>query len=273
MGKDRTPVPTKTSAEVLFLQDHTCCICCEPGKTVQVHHIDEDPTNHSPQNLAVLCLDDHDRTQIRGGFGKRLLAAEVEKYRDDWLVRVKRRRAKADDMAVATMGHSSGSSVGSNWTRPPMAQLKAYVDHLPKLRRTAYEDARPEWDSGVTGRMRGASSEVIDILEYVLNYLSAWYPPDHFGPDGARKYFNDYVASRYLWHRSLHDREDPGSGGTIVGVLAAGGVMEDMSRAVEEMVGAVAVGEIDLIKWRKRWHAAESRPFLLKLRSYFTGRS
>jgi hypothetical protein len=105
MGKERTPVPPEVSAEVLFLQDHTCCVCREPGKAVQLHHIDEDPTHHSIRNLAVLCFDDHDRTQVRGGFGKRLLSAEVEQYRDDWLERVAQRRAKADELAVASAEH------------------------------------------------------------------------------------------------------------------------------------------------------------------------
>src|SRR5262249_34062493 len=78
MANLRTPVPTEISTEVLFAQGHTCCVCREPGKAVQLHHIDENPTNHSPENLAVLCLEDHERTQLRGGFGKKLLAPEVK---------------------------------------------------------------------------------------------------------------------------------------------------------------------------------------------------
>jgi hypothetical protein len=147
----------------------------------------------------------------------------------------------------------------AEWSPPPNAQLIAYIDHLPALRKIAYENARHGWDTGVTAEMRGATSEVIDILEHVLNYLAAWYPPEHFGLDGAKKYFNDYVASRYLWHRSLHDPEGPGSGGTSVGVLAGGGVMDDLSRLVEDMVEALGAGEIGLIKWRNRWRVAEKR--------------
>jgi hypothetical protein len=260
MAKERTSVPPEVSAEVLFLQDHTCCVCREPGKAVQLHHIDDDPTNHSIPNLAVLCFDDHDRTQVRGGFGKKLLSAEVEKYRDDWIVRVGKRRAKADDMAAASMGRTAKSDQDVEWSPPPNAQLIAYVDHLPILRKVAYDNARKGWDTGVTAEMRGATSEVIDILEHVLNYLSVWYSPNHFGPEGTKKYFNDYVASRYLGHRSLHDPQGPGSGGTIVGVIAAGGVMTDLSKAVEEIVEALGVGEIDLIKWRRRWNAAEKGP-------------
>ena len=259
MAKERTPVPPDVSAEVLFLQDHTCCICREPGKAVQVHHIDDNPTNHSIENLAVLCLEDHERTQVRGGFGKKLLSAEVERYRGDWVKRVAERRARVDSLAASTMLQTAIVQ-NLEWSPPPIAQLVAYIDHLPALRKAAHDAAHRGWDTGVTAEMKGATSEVIDILEHVLNYLSAWYPPDHFGADGAKKYFNDYVASRYLWHRSLQDTQGPGSGGTIAGVMAGGGVMDDLSKAIEEMVEALGIGEVDLIRWRRRWRAAESRP-------------
>jgi hypothetical protein len=89
----RTQIPESNAVEALFTQDHTCCVCNERGKPVQIHHIDDNPPNHDQQNLAVLCLDDHDRTQIKGGFGRKLSAAEVRQYRDDWLKRVIERRA------------------------------------------------------------------------------------------------------------------------------------------------------------------------------------
>jgi hypothetical protein len=155
MANARTPVPPEVSAEVLFAQNHTCCVCRERGKPVQLHHIDEDPTNHSPENLAVLCLEDHEHTQLRGGFGKKLLPPEVKRYRDDWIERVKRRREEADNLAIAAMADASTIQAdsaphedGDEWKPPPSAQLIAYIEHLPTLRRAAYENARRGWDTG-----------------------------------------------------------------------------------------------------------------------------
>ena len=48
----------------------------------------------------VLCLEDHDRTQSKGGFGRKLDADEIIQYRDDWIDRVLRCRNLADEMAV-----------------------------------------------------------------------------------------------------------------------------------------------------------------------------
>ena len=101
MIKKRTPISPDLSAQILFASDRTCCVCNIRGKRVQIHHIDEDPSNNTFQNLSVLCFDCHDETQIRGGFGKHLTAPVVNKYRDDWLVRVKQRREKADSFAIS----------------------------------------------------------------------------------------------------------------------------------------------------------------------------
>ena len=265
MAKERTPIPPEVAIEVLFQQDHTCCVCRERGKTVQIHHIDDDPTNHSIQNLAVLCAEDHARTQLRGGFGRQLLAAEVRKYRDDWIERVKKRREEADKIAVAAMGGVELSAnrealAQQDWVAPPLAQLIAYIEHLPALRRAAYENVQHGWDTGVTSEMRRATSEVVDILERVLIYLANWYPPNHFGDRGSAAYFSEFIASRYHWHRSLHDREGPGSGGTIVSVLEGGGTMLDAAEEVADMVEALSPYEVDIVTWRKKWREAAKSP-------------
>jgi hypothetical protein len=266
MANARTPVPTQVSVEVLFAQNHTCCVCRERGKTVQLHHIDEDPTNHSPENLAVLCLEDHERTQVRGGFGKKLLAPEIKLYRNDWIERVKKRREEADNIAIAAMGDASTIQANSannedsdEWKPPPFAQLVAYIEHLPTLRRVAYENARRGWDTGGTYKMRHATSEVIDTFERVLVYLAAWYPPRHFNGQDAAQYFSEFIAARYQWHWALQEPSGPGSGGTIVGVLAGGDTLEDVSTAVVDMVEALSAGDVNLVKWRKAWEAAAQR--------------
>ena len=91
--KRRIPVPVETDAEVLNASDNTCCVCHEPRRSVQVHHIDEDPENNDIANLAVLCLDCHDKTQVRGGFRKKPNAVVVRRYRDAWLQAVATKRA------------------------------------------------------------------------------------------------------------------------------------------------------------------------------------
>lgn len=261
MAKDRKPVPIEVSAQVLFAQDHTCCVCRERGKSVQIHHIDDDPTNHSAVNLALLCFEDHDRTQIKGGFGKKLAPAEVVKYRDDWIDRVVLRRKSADEVAIAAMG-STGvmRQAHDEFSAPPFDMLISYIKHLPELRRLAYENARLGWDTGNTVEMRNSTAYIIDIFERVLVYLANWYPPNHFGEKGSAAYFSEFVSAKYHWHYLLREPSGPGSGGTIAGLLADGGVLMDLAEDVSTMVEALTAGDEDLNKWRKAWTRASESP-------------
>lgn len=91
--KIRIPIPSETVALVLFHSDRTCCVCRIGNKKVQIHHIDDDPSNNSFKNLCVLCFECHDLTQVKGGFGRRLDAGQVILYRDNWIETVTQKRA------------------------------------------------------------------------------------------------------------------------------------------------------------------------------------
>src|SRR5260370_38099949 len=108
----------------MFASDSTCCVCRERGKAVQVHHVDEDPSNNTFANLAVLCLECHNHTQVSGGFRRKRNAAWVMKNSDESLARGIQRR-DADDRAaidkkVATRGcwaKASGGTLASSHER------------------------------------------------------------------------------------------------------------------------------------------------------------
>lgn len=99
--KTKIEIPDEVAALVLFQADRTCCICNQRGRPVQLHHIDEDPSNSIADNLAVLCFDCHRDTQIRGGFDRKLDASQVNLYKADWLRRVKERRNQDQSPAAS----------------------------------------------------------------------------------------------------------------------------------------------------------------------------
>lgn len=98
--KKRIDIPEDVKDEVLFLSDRTCCKCHIPRKPIQIHHIDEDPANNAPQNLAVLCLECHDETQVSGGFSRKLSAGQVRRYRDDWIAQLAKQRGVNTSHAI-----------------------------------------------------------------------------------------------------------------------------------------------------------------------------
>jgi len=80
----RAKVPSRMTDTVLFESDRTCCICNDPSRTVQIHHLDGDPNNNNFDNLAVLCLEHHNEATITSGMGRKLTEGQIKKYRDHW---------------------------------------------------------------------------------------------------------------------------------------------------------------------------------------------
>jgi len=53
--------PSAEQRERLLVKNsHRCCVCKRSGVGLHLHHIDEDPSNTVDENLAVLCVQDHD---------------------------------------------------------------------------------------------------------------------------------------------------------------------------------------------------------------------
>ncbi len=258
----RTPIPDPVAVEILFTQDHTCCVCNERGKQVQIHHIDENPSNHLLENLAVLCFDCHDRTQQKGGFGRKLSANEVRRYRDDWLHRIVQRRIWADEIAAAKRGGGEPplpDITSSEWRRPPELLLRGYIRGLPEVRRDAYQSAEKLWSSPNTTDMTQGCYLVTDVIEQAWCHLASWFPPNHFGSLPAKKYVNEYLASRYSWHRAIAEPSGHGSGGTIVRIDSAHGVMTDAEDMLVATVRSLFNLEDGFSEWLAKWSEAASK--------------
>ena len=127
MAKIRTPIPNDVAADVMFASDRTCCVCRERGKAMQIHHIDENPSNNKFENLSALCLECHNDTQLKGGFGRKLNSDLVIKYRDEWLQRVQSRRNLSDEMAVNR--HVGEVSLSQQIESKPLQQIHHTVKY------------------------------------------------------------------------------------------------------------------------------------------------
>jgi hypothetical protein len=84
MAKERVPIPDDLAAEVMFASDRTCCICRLEKHKVQMHHIDEDPSNNSFENLAVICLHCHSDAHTSGAFVRNLTPELIRLYNLSW---------------------------------------------------------------------------------------------------------------------------------------------------------------------------------------------
>jgi hypothetical protein len=275
MAKQRIPIPEGVATTLLVASDRTCCVCNIQGLAVQIHHIDENPSNNEFSNLAVLCFECHEKTQIQGGFGRRLNAAQVTKYQEQWLARVEARRSEADRLAAqarieggltasseAGEDKSSGQAMQIVWPQiPSRTGLRAFVMTLPILRRLAYEAARPGWESSVTVEMANAGYRVVDTLKTALVALARYYPYEHFGTEDPREYFSELIETRFRWHSHRHSIDGNGFSGTIIGPLSTTEVIADVERMIEEIVEVLVPsceeGEgFSFAEWLEKWRSA-----------------
>lgn len=88
--KHRTPTPPDVVAEVLATSRRRCCVCFalrndSAEKKGQIAHLDHNPSNNTPDNLAFLCLEHHDQYDSKTSQSKGLTIDELKRYRTELL--------------------------------------------------------------------------------------------------------------------------------------------------------------------------------------------
>jgi hypothetical protein len=258
----RLPIPIDVSAKVLFAHDRTCCVCSERGKRVQIHHIDENNSNNEETNLTVLCFDCHDLTQIKGGFGRRLDAAQVTKYRDEWVARVAELKKKADEILLQKQVGviDAAGRPPKEWQQPGDIEMAAYIESLPDTMQRAYGLAMPEWCKANFIKAQ-ATYQVIRVAEKLWIGLAAWYPTDHFAGATGEEYIFKYISDRFALRHALMESGGVRTGGTMMIPMIAYGVLLDVQSlilmTVRMMVNfSTLCQKVDIEGWQKRFAEA-----------------
>ena len=82
MTKIRKKLTDKERLEIIEKCSNSCCICQTPF--IQVHHIDENPSNNDPDNLVPLCPNCHNIAHGKGHLTMDLNEDRLKKLRDMW---------------------------------------------------------------------------------------------------------------------------------------------------------------------------------------------
>ncbi len=104
MAKSRKKIPKEIEAEILFRNNRTCCICRDSTKGVQIHHIDENPSNNEESNLAVVCVDHQDEIHKLGGITKGISPILVKKFKSSWELEVRKSRTREHTPLKSELG-------------------------------------------------------------------------------------------------------------------------------------------------------------------------
>jgi hypothetical protein len=191
---------------------------------------------------------------MKGGFARKLDAAQVAIYRDDWVKRVAKRRDRVDEIEARGMAHLTAPALAPLTMEPSLAcriGLEEYVDTMPDIRRAAYDAAREGW-SASNAEQAEAYSQVIEVMRRMLVALTKFYPEGQF--ESADELVDSMIENAFRWHlNSARALGYPGSG---VGVRSGRRVLADVERFVEQLVKALgALNEKETSRWLERWRA------------------
>jgi hypothetical protein len=84
----RKPVPSNVQQQIFLSSRRRCCLCfwldqIDEVVKGQIAHLDDDPSNNDPSNLAFLCLRHHDEYDGKTSVSKGLQRGEVATWRDE----------------------------------------------------------------------------------------------------------------------------------------------------------------------------------------------
>lgn len=88
---ERTPIPPDTLYRLLYDNAYSCCVCRDRTLSIIVHHIEEwaKSRSHDPSNLAVLCLQHHDKAHSRSDLSQNLTPVSLRHAKAAWETEVK----------------------------------------------------------------------------------------------------------------------------------------------------------------------------------------
>lgn len=114
LAKKRPPIRGDVANKIMFDSDITCCVCRTSGKDVQINHLDDNPSNNDPDNLAAMCLQCHNLAHKRGGVARHLNPELIKLYCDDWYERVRTRREEQTLISISSSGPSENTKTQAN---------------------------------------------------------------------------------------------------------------------------------------------------------------
>ncbi|MBL7814333.1 MAG: HNH endonuclease [Saprospiraceae bacterium] len=238
--KTRIPINIEIATNVKYLSDMTCCVCNDKSKQIQIHHLDENPSNNHIDNLALLCFDCHDKTMIRGGFGRRYDKALITKYRDEWLIRVKDRREKADEYSIKSLvgnivyNNREDEEYYYNEINDNPEVLVSYLKKILIIKKANLIIAQTHGVS--TQGLKKQAYQMIDFYEEILIELTSFYPKNQFSQGSHKVYINELISSLYRWYYSVTMFNGRETLGTMFPLMVVGKVENDLEEKVIDMV-------------------------------------
>lgn len=213
-------IPNDIAAKILFKSDRTCVVCRIKSKPIQIHHVDGNNSNDDINNLAVLCLDCHNETQIKGGFHRKLDDEQIILYRDDWYSIVSRDRINTELEKSANLIDNKIEYITTlieNFLEDEEFEFLSYLYHKlgnNKLRDKYIDKALAKGVSnGALIRLRSIQGKIESIPTKIIEEEIKTYEKHEDWSQLARFYFDigDSIKSIYYYCKDVMNSIDQGN--------------------------------------------------------------
>jgi hypothetical protein len=127
--------PTRTQRErLLAANGHMCCVCKAVGVGLELHHIDGNHANTVDENIAVLCVSDHDAHHRPNRYPIRhvgLGAAEIVRHKQEWEAFIREAQLPEPRLLATVSGYGAldyihATKVVYQWTTGKIAFERIY---------------------------------------------------------------------------------------------------------------------------------------------------
>lgn len=106
----RPPIPPATQRSIRRKNLDVCCVCKERGIGTNFHHIDGKPSNNAEENLALLCVQEHDQHHRPHAYDKskhlELGADRIREFKREWEETVE--ECKSDNPKILAVVNAYG---------------------------------------------------------------------------------------------------------------------------------------------------------------------
>ncbi len=106
----RKKIPPKTQKKIRIKNLAVCCVCKERGIGTNFHHIDGNPTNNDEENIALLCVQEHDQHHRPHAYDKtkhlELGAKKILEHKREWEQTVQ--ECKSDNPKILAVVNAFG---------------------------------------------------------------------------------------------------------------------------------------------------------------------
>jgi len=121
--KIRKKIKTDLEYDLLYKCAQTCCVC-RVSKSVEIHHIDENPSNNVEDNLVAICRNCHGDAHTTRKLSQNLTPAKILNFKQRWEKEVSQNASKV----MLSTSHQGLSS--AMWTYVNHQRLPDVMDSL-----------------------------------------------------------------------------------------------------------------------------------------------